>query len=89
MTQTITRKQVSERLLAYLNEEITLPALVAWAEDAVAFADLEPDEDVDLLMDILMYLGAADPPGFPLTWHVLLEFLGRLGTRVRVVERSA
>ena len=65
--------------MAYLNEEIILAALVDWAEDAVGLEDVGPDEDVDLLMDILMYLAAADSPAFPLGWDVSVEFLRRLG----------
>ena len=80
----ITRQAVSEKLLAYLNKEITLAELVDWAENAVGFADLEPDEDVDRLMDILMYLAAADSPAFPLTWDVSIDFLKQLGMSVKV-----
>ncbi len=80
----ITRTHLVERILAYLNEEIALAALVDWAENVVGLEDVGPDEDVDLLMDILMYLAAADSPAFPLGWDVSVEFLRRLGVSVRV-----
>ncbi len=81
----ITRQTVSEQILAYLNEEITLAELVDWSERAVGFAEIEPDDDIDLLMDILMYLAAADSAAFPLTWGVLSGFLRQLGVSVRVL----
>jgi hypothetical protein len=56
----ITRRVFSEKLLAYLNHELPLEALVDWAENTFIDAVLEPDEDIDLLNDILMYLAAAD-----------------------------
>ncbi len=80
----ITRTHLVEKILAYLNEEISLAALVDWAEDVVGLEDVGPDEDIDLLMDILMYLAAADSPAFPLGWDVSVEFLRRLGVSVRV-----
>ena len=67
----ISRQDIRNKLLAHLNDQITLAELVDWAENTVGFADLGPDEDVDLLMDVLMYLAAADSPAFPLTDDVL------------------
>lgn len=80
----ITREIVLQRFLAYLNREITLAELVNWAENAVMDADVDPD-DADLLMEILGYFGAADSPGFELTWEVCYDFLVQLGTPVKVV----
>lgn len=81
----ITRQVVSEQLLAYLNHEISLAVLVDWAERTFIDDLLEPDEDVDLLNDILHYLAAADTAQFPLTWDICAEFMERLGTPVKVV----
>ncbi len=80
----ISRVTVIKKFLAYLNREISLDELVDWAEDAVFEADLDPD-DADLLMEILGYLGAADSPGFELTWEVCYDILTRLGSPVKVV----
>lgn len=85
MEITLTRLDISDKIIAYLNERLTLAELVDWAEDAVAFADLQPDDDVDLLMDILMYLAAADSAAFPLTWDVVLDVLRQLGVSVKVL----
>jgi len=63
--------------------------LVDWAETALIEPNIPENEDVDMLMDILMYLGAADTRAFPLTWDVLSDFVQRLGGRVRVVVQVA
>lgn len=52
----ITRETVSEKLLAYLNEQITLAELVNWAESCFVEGGFMPE--------------AADRPNFPLTWDV-------------------
>lgn len=81
----ITRQTVSDQLLAYLNRELTLEALVDWAENSFIDAALEPDEDIDMLNDILGYLAAADTRQFPLTWEVCADFLAKLGVTVKVI----
>ncbi len=85
----ITRKHVSDKLLAYLNNEIILAALVDWAENSLVEGGFGPDEDIDLLMDVVMYLAGADTQYFPLTWDVCQDFMNRLGTPVKVVAVSA
>ncbi|MFN8452351.1 MAG: hypothetical protein U0521_28060 [Anaerolineae bacterium] len=82
----ITRQVVSEKLLAYLNHELSLDALVDWAENTFIDDVLEPDEDIDLLNNILMYLAAADTSQFPLTWEICSDFLEKLGIHIRVVS---
>jgi hypothetical protein len=81
----ITRRVVSDTLLAYLNRQIPLTELVDWAENTFIDDALEPDEDVDMLNDILGYLAAADTAQFPLTWDVCADFLDRLGVTVKIV----
>lgn len=85
----ITRQVVSDKLLDYLNGTMTLSELVDWAENTFIDGTLEPDEDVDMLNDILAYLAAADTAQFPLTWEVCTEFLQRLGVSVKVVASNA
>jgi hypothetical protein len=82
----ITRQVVSDKLLAYLNHELSLEAPVDWAENTFIDDELQPDEDIDLLNDILMVFAAADTAQFPLTWEVCSAFLDKLGVHVRVVE---
>lgn len=81
----ITRQVLSDHLLSYLNHERTLDELVDWAECTFIDDVLEPDEDIELLSDILGYLAAADTAQFPLTWDLCAEFMDRLGTPVKVV----
>ena len=85
----ITKEDVGDKLLAYLNGHLSLATLVDWAEQSFIDAVLAPDEDVDMLNDILAYLAAADTAQFPLTWEVCHEFLGRLGLNVKVVAEAA
>jgi len=86
----ITQEKVVEKILAHLNGELTEAELVDWAENA--FVELtESDVDTpheDALMDALMYIGAGDTPGFPLTWEVLSGYLEQLGTKVRVIAEA-
>jgi hypothetical protein len=81
----ITRQVISDKLLAYLNSAITLAELVDWAENTFIDDSLAPDEDIDLLNDILAYLAAADTSQFPLTWDTCQDFMKRLGVTVKVV----
>lgn len=85
----ITRQTVSDKLLAYLNEHITLAELVDWAEHCFVEGGFAPDDDVDMLADIVMYLAGADTAYFPLTWETCLDFMKQLGTPVRVVPLGA
>jgi hypothetical protein len=85
----ITRQHVSDKLLAYLNGVITLAELVDWTESRLVEGGFGPDDDIDMLMDIVMYLAGADSPRFPLTWDVCQDFMKQLGTPVKVVTVSA
>jgi hypothetical protein len=82
---TITRQTVSDKLLDYLNQHITLAELVDWAENTFIDDALEPAEDVDMLNDMLAYLAAADTAQFPLTWDICAGFLDNLGVKVQVI----
>ncbi len=81
----ITRQHVSQQLLAYLNGEISLAQLVDWAENSLVTGGFGPDNDIDLLMDVVMYLAGADSVHFPLTWDTCRDFMQQLGTPVKVV----
>lgn len=85
----ITRQIILEKLHSYLNHQFTLAELVDWAENMLIEPNIPEDEDVGLVMDVLMYLGAADSRGFPLTWEVLSDFVARLGGNVRVIVEQA
>ncbi len=81
----ITRQIVGDKLLSYLNGTITLAKLVDWAENTFVDDSLAPDEDIDMLNDILAYLAAADTSQFPLTWDTCVDFMKRLGVSIKVV----
>lgn len=85
----ITRQIILERLDAYLNHQIALAELIDWAENALIEPGIPESENADLLMDVLMYLGAADTRGFPLTWDILSDFMDKLGGSVRAIVESA
>jgi hypothetical protein len=85
----ITRQQVSEKILTYLNGEMTLAQLVSWAESCMVEGGFGPDPDIDMLVDIVMYLAAADTEYFPPTWEVFSDFLNQLGSPVKVVPVGA
>lgn len=85
----ITRQIILEKMNAYLNHQIELPELVDWAETALIEPRFPDDEDADVLMDVLTYLGATDTRGFPLTWEILSDFMTRLGGNVRVIVEVA
>ncbi len=81
----IPKQVVSEKLLSYLNQEITLAELVDWAENCFVVGGFVPDEDIDMLVDIVMYLAGGDTVYFPLTWDVCSDFMAQLGAPVKVV----
>ena len=85
----ITREILRDKLLTYLNGQISLATLVDWAESTFVDEELGPDEDVDMLNDILAYLAAADTAQFPLTWEIASGFLERLGVSVKVLAVPA
>lgn len=83
----ITQELLADKVIAYLNGEMELAELVHWAEDAI-ITFTESDErppNADVVWDILLYLGAADTPDFPLTWEVIKESLERLGRPVQKI----
>jgi hypothetical protein len=84
----ITREIVSEKLLTYLNSELSLDQLVNWAENTMVSGGFAPDEDIDLLVNIVMYLAAGDSEYFPLTWEICQEFMRQLGVPIRVVAAA-
>jgi len=86
----ITQELVVEKILAYLNHRLTEAEVVRWAEDALLIVS---DSSVEIpnegaVLDVLAYIGAADTPGFPLSWSALTQFLARFGIKVQVVTRG-
>jgi hypothetical protein len=79
----ITKNQVVEMLLKYINRQINLSALVDWAEKMMQDADFE-DMNFDVIRDVLSHIGLADVREFGLTWDDCYDYLHRLGYDVKV-----
>ena len=61
----ITRETVSEKLIAYLDDRLSLNQVIAWAERAQAEGICAPDSNIDLLAGIVLSLAGADRPHLP------------------------
>ncbi len=81
----ITKQLVTQKLLDYLNGQMSRAQLVDWAEQCMVDGGFYPDEDIEMLVDIVMYLAGADTDYFPLTWETCTEFLKQLGVQVQVI----
>lgn len=84
----ITRQEVAQKLIDYLQHRITLTELVDWAELAMMEAEFE-ERDFETLRDIVSRLGLADVRAFGMTWEDCEDFLSRLGYRVSVMVSKA
>jgi len=58
----ITQQIVSEKLLAYLDEQLSFDQIVAWAEQVIREGNYAPDSNIELLTGIVMSLAGADRP---------------------------
>jgi hypothetical protein len=79
----VTKKDVVEMLLKYINRKIDLLILVNWAEEAIKEADFEA-ENFELIRDIVSRIGLSDVREFGLTWDACYDHLRRLGYDVKV-----
>ena len=50
----ITQQIVSEKLLAFLDDRLTLNQIVTWAETVIADGNYTPDSNIHLLVGIVM-----------------------------------
>lgn len=80
----ITRQDVVQKLIDYLNRRVTLSELIDWAEQVMMEGDFI-GEDWENLRDIVSRVGLADVRAFGLTWEDCEKFLERLGYRAQVV----
>jgi len=64
----LTRAAVARKLAAYLHHEISLDALVAWANSAMMEEDFE-EAQYDTIREVVARLGLADVQAFGLTWE--------------------
>lgn len=79
----ITRHDVAQRVIAYLQHRLSLAELVDWAEQALLESDLD-ERDLDLVRESLARLGVADVRAFGLSWEECEQLLAQLGYKVSV-----
>ena len=79
----VTRDVVKEKLLQYINREITLANLIDWAEKTICEDEFE-DSQSSNIRDILGHIGLADVREFGLSWDDCYAYLKRLGYQVNV-----
>lgn len=80
---TISRNQLAEQILSYLQQSITLNELVDWAENA--FAEGEPEEAYfEQISEVISRLGLADVNAFGLSLQDCEQMLNKLGYRADI-----
>jgi len=85
---TVTRQLVAEQLGAYLHHDLSLAALVDWAEAALLNEDFDPAH-VATMRNAVARIGAADVRTFGLAWEDCEHLLSELGysAHVSIVAR--
>ncbi len=84
----VTRESVAEKLGAYLHHELSLAALVDWAESALMQKDFDPAH-LTTIRNAIARIGAADVRTFGLAWEDCEQLLSQLGysAKVNIVAR--
>lgn len=80
----VTRDLVAKKLVSYLDNEISLSALVDWAENAVMEADFTEDNGGHRVRDVVARLGLADVKAFGLEWEDHKQLLNDLGYQAKI-----
>lgn len=79
----ITRELVAEKLGAYLCHDLSLGALVEWAESALMNNDFDPAH-LTTIRDAIARIGTADVRTFGLAWEDREQLLSRHGYSAQV-----
>ena len=79
----ITKKIIAEKLLAYLQDQLSLAELVAWAEQTLFDADYA-DDSSHTIRNIVAQLAAADVKAFRLEWRDCERIMTSLGFKLEV-----
>ncbi len=84
----VTRASVAEKLGAYLRHDLSLAALVDWAETALMDNDFDPAH-LTTIRNAIARIGAADVRTFGLAWEDCEQLLSQLGysAQVNIVAR--
>ncbi|HOV22395.1 MAG TPA: hypothetical protein P5150_02265 [Candidatus Ratteibacteria bacterium] len=79
----VNRKIVAEKLKDYLDFKISHSQLVDWAENIIEKGEFD-ENDVEILREIVGYIGLSDVKEFGLSWEDCKNFLEKLGFKVKV-----
>lgn len=79
----LTKRELADMLLRYVNREIDLHSLVHWAEDMMKESDFD-DAHFELIRDIISRIGLGDVQEFGITWDDCYDYLRRLGYNIKV-----
>ncbi len=58
----ITQQIVSEKLLAYLDDQLSFNQIITWANQVMREGNFTPDSNIERLVGIVMSLAGADRP---------------------------
>lgn len=83
----ITKKDISEKILEYLQHHIALKEIVDWAEEILMLGDFE-DDNSHSVRNILARIGSADVKAFGLTWEDCEKIMRQLGFSLHVFAKA-
>lgn len=84
----ITKKEVGEKIMDYLNQRMDLQELVDWAENTVREEEYD-EQDFELIREMVARIGLADVKQFGLSWDDCYNYLSQLGYKVKVVASAS
>jgi hypothetical protein len=79
----VSKENIVNEILSYLNRSISLEQMVDWAENMIREAEYD-EKDFELIKEILGRLGLADVKEFGLSWDDCYDYLSRMGYQVKV-----
>ena len=83
----ITKKIISEKVLEYLQHQITLDEIVNWSEGILMNNNFE-DDKAHTVRNILARIGSADVKAFGLTWEDCEKIMNQLGFSLMVFAKE-
>ncbi len=83
----VTKKDISDQLLGYLQHRVTLEDLVNWAENMLMEGDYIDDAE-HTTRNTLAQLGLADVKTFGLEWKDCESIMERLGYKLEVQAKE-
>lgn len=79
----LTKKELADMLMRYVNRETDLNSLVHWAENMMRESDFE-SSGFEVIRDVLARIGLGDVQEFGLTWDDCYDYLHKLGYNIKV-----